>query len=84
MISGNTESSTRKKSHTPAEYVANLSLSAVVSRHTFAVIPENKMLRLAQRDTTATRKFGIHIFVEVGIFSIKIEVGPPYAITAFI
>ena len=24
------------------------------------------MLRLAQRDTTATRKFGIHIFVEVG------------------
>ena len=26
----------------------------------------NKMLRLAQQDTTATRKFGIHIFVEVG------------------
>ena len=26
---------------------------------------KNKMLRLAQRDTTATRKFGIHVFVEV-------------------
>ena len=57
---------------------------------------DNKMLRLAQRYTTATRKFGIHIFVEVGtpldgratikgpLFSIKIQIGPPYAIAAFI